>query len=234
MSEPDRSEPVIRNINQPLTGSWVNEFMDSINEPSLDATARICILDFLSCESIDSFGVGALVLIAQKFHQKNTKLILRNLNPNLYQIFADTDLENYFSIESDGELKEATDDLFEDCRGTRLVIDKQINGKTGVFHMKGVMNHPNGSRYFKQQLLLSLIHCNLILLDMEELAFFDSLSLGTAINMNNLLKKTGGSLHISGAKLIIKDLLKTLCIDALIPVFDTQKEALEAWGMKLV
>jgi anti-anti-sigma factor len=234
MPGPDRSESVVINIHQPLTGSWVKEFIATINDTLSDTMPRICVLDFLSCESIDSYGIGALFSIAQKFHQKNAQLSLKNLNSKLYQIFTDTDLDHYFSIENEGELKEATADLFENYKDAQLVIDKQINGNTGIFRMKGVMNHPNGSRYLKQQLLLSLINCKLILLNMEELVFFDSLSVGTAINMNNLLKKTGGSLHICGAKLLIKDLLNTLCINAIIPVFKTQKEALEVWGMELV
>lgn len=233
MSEPDRSESVV-SVNQSLAGSWVKEFVASIKDSLSDTTNRNCILDFLSCESIDSFGIGALVLLAQKFHQKNSRLILRNLSPMLCQMLTDSDLDRYFSIENEGDFREVTDDLFEDYRDIRLVIDKQINGTIGVFLMKGVMDHPKGSRYFKQQFLLSLIDCKLILLDMEELTFFDSLSVGTLISMNNLLKKNGGSLHICGAKFIIKDLLNTLCINAIIPVFDTRKEALEPWGTKLV
>jgi len=233
MTEPDRSESVIIDINQSLDNCSIKEFMASVTDSLSIAKNEIC-LDFHSCESIDSFGIGALVSSAQLLHQKNIKLILRNLNPKLYRKFTDSSLTNYFFIDNEGEMKEPTSNLFEDSADNRLVIDKQINGKVAVFLMKGAMNHPTGSRYFKQQFLLSLVHCNLILLDMEELTFFDSLSVGTLINMNSLLTKSGGFLHICGAKSIISDLLKTLCIDAIIPVFDNQKEALESWGMKLV
>jgi anti-anti-sigma regulatory factor len=52
-----------------------------------------------------------------------------------------------------------------------------------------VLSHPAGSEYLKQQLLLSLDGFRKILLDMEDLTFFDSMSLGTVISINNLLRK---------------------------------------------
>ncbi len=59
MSEPDQSESVVRSINMPQRGSWVIEFMASINAPSLNATAGICFLPVFDTqkEALEPWGM---------------------------------------------------------------------------------------------------------------------------------------------------------------------------------
>lgn len=234
MSIQNKSETVVISITDSLAGPLVKKCMSEIRTTLLSKDTGSCVLDFTSCAFIDSSGIGALVSLNKDFQCQNVQLVLRNLKEEILELFADTGLNSYFAIEKTGELKKSSINLFETSMDIRLTINKEIVGDVCVLLMSGVLNHPMGSQYFKQQLLMALINNRLILLDMEELTFFDSLSVNAVMNMNKLLKSTGGALQICGVNYIIRDLFKTLYIDAIIPVFDTQEEAFKAWGVKLV
>lgn len=231
MLNQEKPDIAVVTIAECLAGPLVKTTIADVKKILLCDLVKVCTIDFSSCDFIDSSGIGALVSLSQEFQSRNVQLILRNLKDEIFELFMDTGLDRYFSIEKAGDLKEATINLFEKSADIRLVLKKMIVGEVCIILMSGVMNHPMGSQYFKQQLLLSLTDCKLILLDMEELTFFDSLSINAVLCMNSLLKNTGGALQICGANYIIEDLLKTLCIDAIIPVFNNRKEALEAWGL---
>jgi anti-anti-sigma factor len=92
------------------------------------------------------------------------------------------------------------------------------------------MNHPVGSRYFKQQCLLTMADFKKILVDFENLTFFDSLSVSVILNMNKLLKETGGSMRVCAANYIVNDLFTTLNIGQIIPLYDDIEQAKADWS----
>ncbi len=192
-------------------------------------TVNHFIFDFSSCEMIDSSGIGLLVSLTKELKSSNGDLVLRNPGRDILQMFSDTGLDRIFSIEKNGGVRQADVDIFQQSVDIKLNIDKNFDGDKCIFLLSGVMNHPMGSSYFKQQFLLTLTEFKKILLDMEDLTFFDSLSLGAVLNMNILLKNTGGALRICGANYIVSDLFKTLCIDQIVPIFDTREQALDGW-----
>jgi anti-sigma B factor antagonist len=218
--------PVVDNFCGPLVKKTMAQVLDLIGTGEV----KKCVFDFSICEFIDSSGIGALVTLSQEFRNHTVQMVLKNLNKDLFELFVDTGLDRIFTIEKDGDVRNADIDLFEFSVDIRLNLQKEIKGDVCIFIMSGVMNHPMGSQYFKQQLLLSLTDHKLILLDMEELTFFDSLSLSAVLTMNNLLKGTGGGLKICNANYIVQDLLTTLCINTIIPVCDTREAALEGWS----
>jgi anti-anti-sigma factor len=221
-------------IAQHFAGPVVKNTIANISQILEAGKTSLFVFNLKNTVLIDSSGIGALVSLAKEFRSKGARLLLRNLNSDLYQLFVDTGLDKIFSIEKDNGIKPPEVDLFENSVDIRLVINKEIVGAVCVFHMSGVMNHPIGSRFFKQQFLLSLAHNKKILIDLEELTFFDSLSLSAVLNMNNLLKNTGGSLRICSPNYIVKDLLSTLSIDQIIPIFETKAAALEDWDQQYV
>lgn len=215
---------------QHFAGPAVGSIVEQVLEPLKNDKIVRCTFDFKETDLIDSSGIGFLVTLAKEFRNKNAQLILKNLDKDIFQLFEDTGLDRVFSIEKNGGVKEADFDLFDDSAvDIRLIIRKESIGNVGLFVMSGVLNHPLGSSLFKQQLLLFLAQHKNILLDFEELTFFDSLSISAILNMNNLLKSTGGSLKICSPNFIVKDLLITLSIDLIIPVFDQREEALADW-----
>jgi anti-anti-sigma factor len=210
--------PVVKNV--------VTEILNVLSTGKV----KTFIIDFNATDLIDSSGIGSLVSLAKEFRGKAVDLVLRNLDTDIFQLFEDTGLDKIFTIEKNGGVRKAEVDLFESAVDIRLNIKKEPIGEACIFAMSGVLNHPLGSSYFKQQLLLSLAQHKRILLDFDELTFFDSLSLSAVLNMNNLLKGTGGSLRICSPNYIVKDLLSTLSIDLIIPLFESRNDALKDWS----
>jgi anti-anti-sigma factor len=204
------------------------EFLASIRGEIDSGTTRI-IIDLKDTALIDSSAIGALVSIAKECKTRAVTLFLRNLHGDVSDLFIDTGLDKIFNIESGGGMRHAEVDIFEKGIDIRLAIATEKAGDVSIFHMNGVMNHPQGSRYFKQQFLLAMAQYKKILLDLEELTFFDSLSVSVVLNMNKLIKETGGAMRICGANYIVADLFNTLNINQVIPIFNVVTDALDGW-----
>jgi len=187
-------------------------------------------IDFSETEYIDSSTIGVLVAISREYTSRDANMIISNLNDDLDELFSDTGLDLIFNItNSTGSIDEASVDIFEESIEIRLDIAKEEIGEVCIFHLSGVMNNPVGSRYFKQQFLLAMTNFADILLDFDQLTFFDSLSVGVLISMHKLLEKTGGSIKFCRTNFIVEDLFNTLNINNIIPVYNTVEEALESW-----
>lgn len=189
------------------------------------------IIDFSDTEYIDSSTIGVLVTFAKAYKERNAKMLLTEINDEIRSLFIDTGLDLIFDIESsEGIIEEATVNIFEDGVEIRLDIEKESKGNICIFHLSGVMNHPMGSRFFKQQFLLAISEYQNVLVDFEQLTFFDSLSVSVVISMYKLLERTGGTLKFCRTNYIVEDLFRTLNIDNLIPVYDSIDVALDSWN----
>lgn len=188
------------------------------------------IIDFSETKFIDSSGIGLLVSCAKDFKVLGGSFMLRNLNDNILELFSETGLDMIFNIVSAEGVDSAKIDIFEESVDIRLEIDQENRKDVCILHLSGVMNHPKGSRYFKQQFLLAMAHFKKILVDFESLTFFDSLSVSVVLNMNKLLKETGGSLRLCGANYIVEDLFSTLNINHIIPIYEDTEKALTNWA----
>ncbi|KMQ50939.1 hypothetical protein CHISP_2081 [Chitinispirillum alkaliphilum] len=187
------------------------------------------ILDFSNTEFIDSSGIGTLVSLAQDLRGENKRLIIRGLRQALLRIFIETGIDIFFDIENLGRIKPADTDFKDNSVQIRLNISDQTEGDVKVLSLKGMMNHPEGSNLFKKNMLLAMASHQKILIDLENLAYFDSLSIGTVLKLNKLLKETGGGLRMCAPNCIVQDLFSTLNIDSIIPVFDNCDKALLDW-----
>jgi len=203
-------------------------FTAALREELAAGVTRL-VLDFRDTDSIDSSAIGALVSIAKDVRTRSGSLLLRNLNPELSELFFDTGLDKIFDIEAGGDFRSAEVNLFETSIDIRLDIKNEIAGDACILHLSGIMNHPQGSRYFKEQFLLALARYRKILLDLEELTFFDSLSVSVVLGMNKLIKETGGSLRLCGANYIVNDLFSTLNLHRIIPMYTTVADSLRDW-----
>lgn len=187
------------------------------------------VFDFTDTIFIDSSSIGMLVTIDRFYKEKKVPIILKHLNEEINELFVDTGLDLLFAIETEEGLNEASIDLFEESVDIKLEIEKEEKNDVCLFHLSGVMNHPVGSRYFKQQILLAIADFKKILLDFENLTFFDSLSVSVVLSMHKLLRETGGSIRFCCANYIVNDLFTTLNIDQIIPTYDTIEGALADW-----
>jgi anti-anti-sigma factor len=223
-------EVMVVYASQLFAGAEAKRVAAQVNDALQTGRITSCVFDFKKTDMIDSSGIGILVTLAKDFNNKNSSLILKNLEDEIFQLFESTGLDRVFSIETDRGMRPAHVSLFNTSVDIRLNIKKESIGDIGVVCMSGVLNHPLGSSFFKQQVLLFLTEHKNILLDLEELTFFDSLSISAILNLNNLLKGTGGTMKICCPNYIVKDLLVTLSIDLIIPVFDQRQEAFADWG----
>lgn len=220
---------VVVTLPAQFAGLDVKTVMNDVFDRVRKGEASYFVFDFSSCCMIDSSGIGMLVSLTKELKSVKGEMVLRNPDRDILQMLSDTGLDRIFSIEKNGGVRQADVDLFQQAVDIKLTVKKEFRGDTCVFMLGGVMNHPMGSNYFKQQFLLTLSDYKKILIDMEELTFFDSLSLGAVLNMDLLLKGTGGTLRICGANYIVNDLFKTLCIDQIVPIFDTREMAFDGW-----
>ena len=188
------------------------------------------ILDFENTEFIDSTAIGVLVSLSKAYRAHAVQLLLRNLSDHISELFSDTGLEMLFTVITSDHVRKATVDIFDESVDIRLDIDIERRNDVCIFHMTGVMNHPVGSRFFKQQFLLALASSRKILLDFATLTFFDSLSISVVLSMNKLLRETGGTMRFANANYIVADLFTTLNINQIIPVFESVDEALLNWN----
>jgi anti-anti-sigma factor len=228
-AEMDGSAAVIR-LPQFFNGAAVKGVIQAGHE-AIRSGATALIVDFANTNMIDSSGIGSLVALAKDFKTKGAKLSLRNLKTEIQELFFDSDLDKIFDIQTDQGFQNASVDLFKSFAEIKLEIKSEIITDIYIMHLTGVMNHPIGSQYLKQQFLLALAEHKKILMDLEDLTFFDSLSVSVVLTMNKLLKKTGGSLRICGVNYIIDDLFTALNIYQIIPCFKTVAEAVADWNM---
>jgi len=212
-----------------LMGKTVNELLSTVRLEQKSGTRRIAI-DLKDTEFIDSSGIGSLVSMTKEFKESGTAFSLRNLRNEIRELFAETGLDVIFNIETEKGLNAAKLDLFDTGVDIRLDIKQEYDGDVCIFHLSGVMNHPVGSRFFKQQFLLAMAQYKKILIDFENLTFFDSLSVSVILSMNKLLKETGGSMRMCAANFIVNDLFSTLNIRQIIPIFDDVPKAKADWN----
>ncbi|HLV33108.1 MAG TPA: STAS domain-containing protein [Chitinispirillaceae bacterium] len=234
MKKMDRASSIKIKVPQHFSGSDVKKHAQDILRTSPGSQNAGFVFDFTGCQLVDSSAIGALISLSKECRSKGIRLILKNISNDLFKLFRDTGLEKIFTLEKNGVLKEAEIDLFEMSSGIQLCIKKELLDDICIFIMSGVMNYPCGSAYFKQQFLLALNQSRKIILEMEGLSSFDSLSISSVLGMNNLLKNTGGNLCICGANYIIKDMFLTLGINEIVPIFDNRQHALKNWNSKYV
>ena len=203
-------------------------FLSSLSKEIMAGATRIAV-DFKDTTYIDSTAIGALVSMAKEAKTRGIPFYIRNLGGDIHALFTDTALDRIFNIENEGRLQAAEVDIFEKTADVRLDIRTETVGNMCVFHLAGVMNHLQGSRFFKQQFLLAMAQHKKILLDLQELTFFDSLSMSVVLNMNKLMNETGGSMRICNANYAVNDLFMTTNLNQIIPVFNTSAEALQGW-----
>lgn len=57
------------------------------------------ILDFLNVDYLSSAALGKIITVNKKLKEKNSSLILKNMNSDIHEIFVITKLDKFFKIE---------------------------------------------------------------------------------------------------------------------------------------
>ncbi len=180
-------------------------------------------VDFEETIFIDSFGIGCIVSIAKQLQENGGTLSAINLHGEIKELFEDTGLDQLLTIEETAPGPRPT------SVDIKLDLSEETTDGIYILSLGGIMNHPAGSDRFREHFLLALAEHKKILVDLSELTFFDSMSIGVMLNMSKLAKETGVDIRLCGANMIVSDLFATLSVDKVINSFPTREEALENW-----
>jgi anti-anti-sigma factor len=186
------------------------------------------VLDMSATASMDSSGIGMLVFLYKELTAKSKSLVLKNPQRGTYGLLTETGIDRLFDVEMSSGVKKADAGL----TGLRVQVqmEEEMVGDVRVISLSGVMNYPMGSTTFKKNMDSAMMPGARILFDFSELAFFDSLSVGSILRVSRLLADEGGEMRICRANHIVRDMLESMGVDAIIPFFDTREAALEGWG----
>jgi anti-anti-sigma factor len=212
-----------------LTGKVLKELTESRPDVWKDKQSAV-VMDFQKTCSIDCSGIGEMTALAMQLRKDNRNFTLRNISSDIHDMFSATGLDMVFSVETAEGLNVAKQDIFESSPDIRLTLNREPEADFCVFHLGGVMNHPVGSRFFKRHFLLEMAGFRKILIDFEDITFFDSLSVSVILTMNKLLKWTGGQMRLCATNSMVNDLFSTLNIRQIIPVFDDISNAKSDWN----
>jgi anti-anti-sigma factor len=185
------------------------------------------VLDMSDTTFIDSSGIGVLVFLYKEFTAKSKSLILKKPQRNIYSLFVETGIDKLFDMELSSGIKRAEAPLTN--LDVQLEIGEETIGDVAVISLSGVMNYPAGSSMFQKNMFLTLASSCKVLLDFKDLAFFDSLSVGSVLRVSRLLTDNNGEMRICGANHVVSNVFESLGIDALVPFYDTREEALADW-----
>ena len=144
--EKDGDTAVVK-LPQRCEGKFHKELFESVMSEENRRIAKL-ICDFTETRFIDSSTVGILVTLDKEFRANGSQIVFRNLGEELSELFSDTGLDLLFTIETNGSVREARVNLFEQSVDIRLDAESTVEGDVFILHLSGVMNHPVGSRFF--------------------------------------------------------------------------------------
>jgi len=184
-------------------------------------------LDMSDTTTIDSAGAGVLVFLYKEFTARSKAFVLKRPQRGVYNLLMELGVDRLFDVELSSGVRKG------DVRMTELDEQLQIRemavGDVYVVSLAGVMNYPSGATLFKKNMFLTLSYANKILLDCKNLAFFDSLSVGSMLRLSRLLQDNDGSMRICCANHVVRDIFVSLGIDSIIKLYGTREEALADW-----
>jgi anti-sigma B factor antagonist len=189
-----------------------------------DSDYRCVTLDLSQTSSMDSSGIGTLVFLYKELTAKGKAFVLRKPQRGVYNLLMETGIDRLFDIEMSSGIIKAGAEL--SGLDVQLDVVEDMVGDVCVLSLVGMMNYPAGSSQFKKSMFMALTQSNKILLDMSELAFFDSLSVGSILRLGRLLRDNNGGMKICCVNQAVRNVFESLGVDLLIPIYDTREEAL--------
>jgi anti-anti-sigma factor len=185
------------------------------------------VLDMSDTAFIDSSGIGILVFLYKELTLRSKALVLKRPQRGVYNLLLETGIDRLFDMELSSGVKKADAELND--LHVQLHMEEERAGDVYIISLFGVMNYPAGSLLFKKNIFMTLASSSKILLDCKELAFFDSLSVGSVLMLNRLLQDNGGSMRICCANNVVHNIFVSLGIDSIIQCYDTREAALDGF-----
>lgn len=184
------------------------------------------VIDAAELEFIDSTGIGTLVQSLQLVRKAEGEMIISGLRSTALDFFRTTSLDRLFNLQDGDHVQKAAENLFSDAVDIKLDITIEARNKVCVAYLSGLMNPPDGTRHFKEQMLLAMARHQEFVLEMTRLTYLDSMSISEVVTLAHILRSSGGKVCVCGTNALISDLFRCLNLQSLIPMYDTLEQAL--------
>lgn len=76
----------------------INQIFEKLNELADAENVPLILLNFRKVEHLSSAALGALITLNKKVGQRNGRLVLANIHPQIYEVFKITRLDKVFEI----------------------------------------------------------------------------------------------------------------------------------------
>ncbi len=184
------------------------------------------IIDAAELEFIDSTGIGTLVQSLQLVRKAEGEMIIDGLHGAALDFFRTTSLDRLFNLQDGDHVQKAAENLFSSAVDIKLDLKIEPRDKVCVAYLSGLMNPPDGTRHFKEQMLLAMARHQEFILEMTRLTYLDSMSISEVVTLAHILRSSGGKVCVCSANTLISDLFRCLNLQSLIPMYGTLEQAL--------
>jgi len=178
-------------------------------------------------EFIDSSGIGALVEALRQVRENGGDAVVTGLHGEARNFFRSTSLDRLFHLRDGNQVQRAAEHLFGN-NAVNIKFDMTLEqcGNACIVRLSGLMDLPNGTRRFKEKMLLAMTAYHQFILEMTSLTYLDSMSISALVSLAQILRSSGGKLRICAPNALVSEMFQNLNLQTLIPVFDTLDQAL--------
>ncbi len=176
------------------------------------------VLDATNLVYLDSFGIGSIVEVLRSVRAQGGDLRVRNLSGEPLNLFQRSGLERIIPLE-EGESTQP--DL-------SLRYGFETHGRLQVFHCAGMVTFTHDGAKFEAALQQGLASHDALLLDLSELKYMDSETIGQLARLHCEAKAQGKRFGYCNANPLVADLLKRLGVASIVPGYDSLEQAIKA------
>jgi anti-anti-sigma factor len=177
------------------------------------------IADATELGFMDYPALGLFIIMLVKVKEKGGEFWIKNLHGWSLGMFEENSLRTVFSLELGKDIRPAIDELLvgTDIPGVKIMY-KPIDD-VGVFSFSGKITNIDAMKRLKQELLMVLLEKKKFILDFKHLLFLPSFAIDAIIRIYRLLKISGAEISICNPNEIVKELLTSLDLHAVIPLY---------------
>lgn len=184
------------------------------------------IIDAADMAFIDSTGIGILVESLKLVRKAGGDMVLAGLHGSALNLFRTTSLDRLFNLQDGDRVQKAAEELFSSAVDIRLNLQFEPRNEICIVHLSGLMNPPDGTRHFKEQMLLAMAHHQDFVLEMTRLTYLDSMAISEVVTLSHILRSSGGTMCACSANALVSDLFRCLNLHTLIPMYESLEQAL--------
>ncbi len=194
------------------------------------------VIDLKETIHIYSFGFSILIRTKKILEQKERKLYLINVQPQLLKYFDESGLKDLFHIYSDQNSFEK--DYFNVTKSSaepaeaaeiKLIVNGEIRSKKMVIvHLQGMLCSIEDNKRLELG-IEPYLGFEKILFQLKHLSYLDSLGIRKIINVSKKLKSEKKNFRLCEPNLIVRDIFDKLNLGLMVEIFPTQQEALQNW-----